>query len=108
MNKQLRCFIWAVMAIAVLLIVNCSLNYLNLGQDLRSCEQQLAESREHWEKIAEEKEALQADLKTKQDELREARLSLDEATERAKELKDEITQLQNELKSLQQNKPADQ
>ena len=102
MNKQLQIIIYIVMVFAVCLMVVCSVNYLNLGRELKSYELQLEESREHWEKIAEEKEALQVTLKDRQNDLKEARLSLDEATERASELKAEIEQLKKEIETLKQ------
>lgn len=109
MNKPLRLILCLVMAAAFALIIVCGLNYLRLTKELRSCEQQLAESRETWEKIAAEKEELQIDLRAKQKELKETKLTLDETTERASELKAEIEQLRKDidlLKEKQKEEPS--
>ena len=95
-----------VMAAAFALMIVCGLNYLSLTRDLLSCEQQLAESRETWERIAAEKEKLQDDLRAKQKELKETQLSLDETTERASELKAEIEQLQTDIELLKEKQSS--
>ena len=104
MNKPLRITVCIVMAAALALMGFCTLNYLNLGKELRSCEAQLAESRTTWETIAAEKEALQTDLKAKQKELSIARLELDSATEDAKKIRAEIETLRTEIETLKQGK----
>lgn len=105
MNKQLKITVCIVMVAAVTLMVICLSHYLNLGKQLHAYEQQLSESRKHWEAIAEEKETLQADLKEKQDNLKEARLSMEEATEKAEELRTEIVQLKQEIEKLKRDNP---
>ena len=107
MNNQLKIILCLVMAAALALITVCGLNYLRLTKELRSSEQQLAESRETWETIAAEKEALQDDLRAKQKELKEAKLTLDETTERASELKAEIEQLRKDIELLKANEKSD-
>ncbi len=102
MTKHLRITVYIVMAAAIALIAFCTLNYLNLGKELRSCETQLAESRTVWETIAAEKETLQADLKAKQKELNIAQLELDTATADAEKIRSEIEQLRNEIGTLKQ------
>lgn len=104
MNKSLRITVYIVMAAALALIVFCSLNYLNLGKELRSCESALAESRAKWETIAAEKESLQVDLKAKQKELNIARLELDSAVGDAEQVRAEIEQLRTEIEALKQEK----
>ncbi len=101
MNKSMKAIMFIVMLSAVALMVICSLHYLSLGRELRSCEQQLAESRAKWESIAAEKEALQEDLKASQKELNIARLELDKATEDAEEIKAEIDRLKSDILLLQ-------
>ena len=100
MNKQLKPILYTVMLTAVVLILVCSLYYLNLGKELQACESSLSESRANWEKIASEKESLQEDLKEKQDALKEAELSYSESTEKAEKLKAEISDLKSEIETL--------
>ena len=100
MNNQLKILCLIVMAFTVSLIAVSASSYISLGRDLKDCEKQLSESRARWEKTAEEKEALQVDLKEKQDSLKEAKQSLKESTERAEELRVEIAQLKKELEAL--------
>ena len=100
MTNHMKICLYIVMAAAIVLILVCALNYMHLGSELHLYEQQLADSRAVWEKIAAEKEELQVDLKSKQKQLKEAHLSLDESTERITELKSEIEQLQKEIDIL--------
>ena len=104
MSKQMKVFLYVVMAAALTLMIICFLNYQSLTNDLRSCEKLLAESRETWEEIAAEKEELQTDLKARRKELKEAQLSLDESTERIEQLKAEIEQLRKDIDILRQNR----
>ena len=108
MNKQMKIILYAVMAAAAALVIACSLFYAGLGRELRDATDRLAESRATWERIAAEKETLQAALKTKREELKEAELSFTESTEKADKLRSEIAQLKNELESLKQNSMPDQ
>ena len=107
MNNQLKVILCLVMAAACALIVVCGLNYLHLTRELCSIEQQLAESRETWEKIAAEKETLQDSLRAKQKELKETKLTLDETTERATELKTEIEQLRKDIELLKEKRKTE-
>ena len=107
MSKELKIILCLVMAAAFALIFVCGLNYLSLTKELHICEQQLAESRETWEQIAAEKEALQDDLRAKQKELKEAKLTLDETTERASELKAENEQLRKDIDLLKEKQNQD-
>ena len=102
MNKSLRITVYIVMAAALAMMIFCTLNYLNIGKELRSCEKRLAESRTAWETIAAEKESLQDDLKARQKELNIARLELDNATEDAEKIRAEIEQLRTEIEALKQ------
>lgn len=106
MNKQMKILICVVMLVAVLLMAFCMTNWLNLGSELRSGEQQLAESREKWQSVAAEKETLQVDLKAGQKELKENQLYLEEKTARAAELKSEIEKLREEIEALKQQQPS--
>ena len=107
MNKHLKITVIAVMAAALALILFCTLNYMNLGKELRSCEERLAESRAKWESIAAEKEALQDDLKAKQKELNIAQLELDNLTGDAEKLKAEIELLRTDIETLKNGKAAE-
>ena len=104
MNKPLRITVCIVMAATLALMCFCTLNYMNLGKELRSCEALLAESRTVWETIAAEKEALQADLKAKQKDLSIAQLELDSATEDAETIRAEIETLRAEIEALKSGK----
>lgn len=100
MNKRLNILLCLVMAAAVTLMLICLLQYLNLGKDLRLQEKQLSESRASWEKIAEEKETLQAELKKIKEDLKEAELSYSEFTEKITKLTEENESLQKEIDRL--------
>ena len=100
MSKQMKAILCLVMAAALAMMTVLFLSYRSLGKDLRTVEQQLTESRETWEKIASEKEAIQVDLKAKQKEIKETQLQLDEATARAEELRQEISELTEEIEKL--------
>ena len=100
MNKQMKLILCLVMISAVVLMLLCSVHYVQLGRELAGYEKQLQESRARWESIAAEKETLQAELKKKKEELKEAELSLSESEERAEKLKSEISSLQNDIEDL--------
>ena len=86
---------------------SASVNAAKAPPRITRLEQQLAESRETWEQIAAEKEALQDDLRAKQKELKEAKLTLDETTERASELKAENEQLRKDINLLKEKQNQD-
>ena len=100
MNKRMKFILCFVMISALLLIVLCFLNYLELGNNLQNYTSQLSESRTNWETIAAEKETLQAQLKEMQSELKEAELSLAESTSKTEELKEDIETLIKEIDTL--------
>ena len=100
MIKTMKAIVCLVMAAALALMTVLFLHYRSLGKELCEVERQLTESRETWEKIASDKEAIQVDLKAKQKEIKETQLQLDEATARAEELKQEINELTEEIESL--------
>ena len=103
MNNPLKII---VMAVAVLLVVFLVSDYVSMGLDLRSYEQQLARSRETWEGIAAEKEALQEELKEKKKQLNIAQLELDRSTEEASEIRAEIEQFRTEIEALKQSRKS--
>jgi len=103
MNNPLKII---VMAVAVLLVVFLVSDYVSMGRDLRSYEQQLARSRETWEGIAAEKEALQEELKEKKKQLNIAQLELDRSTEEASEIRAEIEQFRTEIEALKQSRKS--
>ena len=102
MNRQIRYIAATVMFVAVVLVILCLQNYIQLGRQIQDMESQLAESRANWEAIAEKKENLQEELKSKQDELREAEQSLSESSEKSKEINMEIEQLRHDIDVLRQ------
>ena len=104
MNKHVRITVYIAMAAAIALVALCSLNYVNLGKELRSYEAQLAESRMAWETTAAEKEKLQEELKAKEKELNIAKLELDSSNQEAEKIRTEIGQLKAEIEALKQNK----
>ena len=103
MNNPLKII---VMAVAVLLVVFLVSDYVSMGRDLRSYEQQLAQSRETWEGIAAEKETLQEELKEKKKQLNIAQLELDRSTEEASEIRAEIEQFRTEIEALKQSRKS--
>ena len=100
MTNRLKMILCLVMAAAVTLVLICLFQYLNMGKDLRLREKQLSESRASWEKIAEEKEALQTDLKKMMEDLMEAELSYSEYSEKIIKLQEENESLRNEIDRL--------
>ena len=99
MNK-LKPFLLVVLIAAVVTVVFCSLQYRQLGLQMRRTESELAESRASWESIASEKELRQAELKQLQNDLKEAELSLSENLEKKEELEEDILELRNHLEWL--------
>ena len=89
--------------VLVAALVLASLLYAGLFRGfaaLSSTEKELSESRAHWEKVAEEKEALQDQLAEVIASLKEADLTLSESETRAVELRADIAQLEAEIESL--------
>lgn len=93
MNKEIKAILCAVLIAALLVICICTADYMNLLHQLRSTERELSDSQENWNKIAEEKEMLQADLKSLQNDLKEAQLSLNEY----ELLKEEVASLRQQI-----------
>ena len=102
MNRSLRAILLLVLAVAFLFTALQFADMISLNSDVRSRRAELAESRAVWEKIAEEKETLQAELKQVTNDLKEARLSLSESETRKEELKEEIQGLESEIKALEE------
>ena len=100
MNKSLRIVICIVMLTAVAVIALCGINYISLGKELRSLDQQLFESREKWEAVAAEKEALQVDLNADKKKLNQLQLTLDNKLKEAEEIRAEIEQLRSDIEAL--------
>ena len=100
MNKSLKLFLYAAMLSAILMMAVCAVNYIELGTQLRSTDARLAESRNSWQNIAAEKEALQDELEAKQSDLKEADKTLNESTERAEAIRAEIEALHQEIDLL--------
>lgn len=105
MNKKLRLILCLVLVFAVLVMIFCSVNYIDLNRQLRNTRDQLADSQKKWEGIAAEKELLQQDLKTLRNELKEAKLSLTESEESMDKLKAEIDTLQKDIAELEKTQP---
>ena len=70
MSKSTRILMMLAMALAVYLMVALAGGYLRDAETLRKTEAELAESRAVWEGIAEEKEALQEELKAATEDLK--------------------------------------
>ena len=100
MSKAMKLLLSLVIVTALCLTAVLALRYRSAGQRLLVLNQELAVSRARWEGIAEEKEALQADLKAVTDDLKEARLTLEESTARAAELEEDIATLEQEIAAL--------
>ena len=102
MSKSTRVLMILAMALAVYLMVALAGGYLRDAETLRKTEAELAESRAVWEGIAEEKEALQEELKAATEDLKEARLTLSESETRAAELEEENETLRGEIAALKE------
>ena len=100
MNKQLKAIICIVMIAAIVLIVLCGMNYAVLGKEFHSLSLQLSESREKWETIAAEKEALQIDLNEKQKKLKSTQRTLEDKTNEAEEIRSEIENLRSQIETM--------
>lgn len=102
MNNRTKLTLWIVMAVAMVLVIVCSVQYLELNSRLKEYEAGLSESRAKWEGIASEKEALLEVLNEKQKELRETELSYNDSVQRAEEIRKDIETLNQELEALKQ------
>ena len=101
MSRSTKAFLLATLAAAVLTAAVLGADYVRDRQRAAALERDVGESRARWENIAEEKEGLQAELKTVTESLKEARLTIEESETRAAELQEEIRQLQEEIQALQ-------
>lgn len=99
-NKQLVFFLSFALAAAIVVMAVLTLHYVDLGRSYNEKNAELQESRETWESIAAEKEALQEELSKLQSDLREADLSYSEARERSVTLQADIDELNAEISSL--------
>ena len=100
MNKSLKMIIFIVMLTAVAVVVLCGIDYFSLGNELRSLDRQLSESREKWEAIAAEKESLQVNLNADKKKLNQLQLTLDNKLKEAEEIRAEIEQLRSDIEAL--------
>ena len=100
MNKSVRTFCLLAMAAAMLLSWGLLSGLRSRSSELAALEADLASSRDHWETVAAEKEALQSQLSDASDALREAQLTLSESETRAGELREDIESLEAELSLL--------
>ena len=100
MTKTMKVLLSGVLCLAFLVMIVLGLNVHKDQNRLRELEQQLSESRAAWEKTAEEKEILQAELQEVQEAVKEAALTLEESTARAAELREDIAELQTEIDEI--------
>ena len=100
MNKGVKAFCTLVMAAAFVLTVWLAASCIRTADDLSAAEKELMLSRENWETIAAEKEALQEELSDVSGSLREAQLTLTESETRSLELQEEISQLNSDIAGL--------
>ena len=101
MSRRMKGLLMALMLLAAAVSGRLGVAYLEDRAELRRLTALLAESRETWEGIAAEKEALQEEKKQAEEELREAKLTLEESTGRAAELAADIENLRADIRKLQ-------
>ena len=101
MTKPMKILLCIVLLAAIGLTAVLFLHHRGLRQEVSSLSAQLAESRAAWEKTAEEKEALQEDLKVLKNDLKEAELTISESAERAESLWEDIAALREEISALE-------
>ena len=107
MKKEVRILLVLTIVFALALFFRLG---IGLRQDQRLLSAKGAElqaSRETWERIAAEKEALQEELKAAENALKEAKLTLEESLSRAETLRAEIESLTLEIESLKAALPAE-
>lgn len=101
MSKAVRLLL-ILTCIAALLICGLRLDgYAKKQAQLHQLQEALAVSMEHWQTVAAEKEAMEAELAEVNNALKEADLTLKESTDRAATLETEIEALQAEIEALQ-------
>lgn len=88
------------MAAAVILTVFLASSLIDGHKDLAVMKSELAVSREHWESIAAEKEALLEEYKQLSNDLREADLTYEEETAKIAKYSAEIESLHQDIDEL--------
>ncbi len=96
MSRGMKAVLCGVMLIAVLVLAVLGTDLRNDRRQITELQRLLRESRGRWESIAEEKEALQAELKKATEALREANLTVEESETRAEKLREEIEALKEQ------------
>jgi len=104
-NKTVKLFCCVALLAALALVCVLFLHYRDLGAQLKTTQSLLTESRNTWETIAAEKEALQDQKKALENDLKEAKLSLTEAQEKTKKARDDIDTLTQEIADLKLKLP---
>ena len=104
-NKTVKLFCCVALLAVLALVCVLFLHYRDLGAQLKTTQSLLTESRNTWETIAAEKEALQDQKKALENDLKEAKLSLTEAQEKAKKARDDIDTLTQEIADLKLKLP---
>ena len=104
-NKTVKLFCCVALLAALALVCVLFLHYWDLGAQLKTTQSLLTESRNTWETIAAEKEALQDQKKALENDLKEAKLSLTEAQEKTKKARDDIDTLTQEIADLKLKLP---
>ena len=104
-NKTVKLFCCVALLAALALVCVLFLHYRDLGAQLKTTQSLLTESRNTWETIAAEKEALQDQKKALENDLKEAKLSLTEAQEKTKKARDDIDALTQEIADLKLKLP---
>jgi septal ring factor EnvC (AmiA/AmiB activator) len=104
-NKTVKLFCCVALLAALALVCVLFLHYRDLGAQLKTTQLLLTESRNTWETIAAEKEALQDQKKALENDLKEAKLSLTEAQEKTKKARDDIDTLTQEIADLKLKLP---
>ncbi len=100
MSKGLKSILILILLFALCVTVMLTRGILADRKTFREKQEELEVSRATWEKIAEEKEALQDELQEARDALKEAKLTLQEKKARAEELRAEIETLKQEIAEL--------
>ena len=107
MKKGVRILLVLTLVFALALFFRLGIGLRQDQRLLAAKEAELGTSRETWENIAAEKEALQEELKAAENDLKEAKLTLEESLARAETLRAEIASLTLEIESLKASLQAD-
>ncbi len=100
MSKWMKALLCVTIVFALSVMFVLGKNYFSSAAVIREKTAELEQSRNTWEQIAAEKEALQAELKTVNEQLREAELTRSEALENAEKLQGDIGILEQEIAEL--------